>query len=98
MGSWLPGDNDDPLVVSGKAAIGAAVKAGQLARGWPQRWLAIQAGISQPVISRLETGRLNGIRWQMLARIVGVLQHGRGFRLSDPRDKPGSLETDREHR
>jgi predicted transcriptional regulator len=51
--------------------------------GWPQRWLATQAGVSQPMISRLETGRLNGIRWQTLARVVGVLQAGRTFRLPD---------------
>ena len=74
-------DDSDPLVGIGKGALGAAVKAGRLRNGWPQRWLALQAGVSQPVISRLENGRLTGIRWQTLARIIGVIQLGRGFRL-----------------
>ena len=74
-------------MVQGKLAIGAAVKVARRARGWPQRWLALQAGVSQPVISRLETGRLNGIRWQTLARIVGVLQIGRSFAFPLPIDE-----------
>ena len=83
VADWTPAVEDHPLVAVGKQTIGAAVKAGRLRRGWPQRWLAIQAGVSQPMISRLETGRLTGIRWQTLARIVGVLQIGRGFNLPD---------------
>ena len=83
MPSWTPPDDDHPLVALGKQAIGAAVKADRQRLRWPQRWLAFQAGVSQPVISRLESGRLNGIRWQTLARIVGVLQAGSGFRLPD---------------
>ena len=82
----IPPDNDHPLVAVGKQAIGAAVKAGRLRLGWPQRWLASEVGISQPIISRLESGRLNGIRWQTLARIVGVLEIGRGFHLPDLQD------------
>jgi transcriptional regulator with XRE-family HTH domain len=83
MSTRIPPDDDQPLVAVGKQAIGSAVKAGRLRLGWPQRWLATQAGVSQPIISRLESGRLNGIRWQTLARIVGVLQLGRGFHLPD---------------
>ena len=86
MPSWAPRDDHDPIVDLGKAAIGAAVKRGREELGWPQRWLALQAGVSQPVISRLETGRLNGIRWQTLARIVGVVHAGRPFRLPDLQD------------
>jgi hypothetical protein len=84
--SRIAHDDADPLVAVGKGAIGAAVKAGRLRMGWPQRWLAFQAGVSQPVISRLETGRLTGIRWQTLARIVGVIQLKRGFRLPETWD------------
>jgi hypothetical protein len=76
-----PNDNDHPLVALGRQALGAAVREGRLRLGWPQRWLAFQAGVSQPIISRLETGKLNGIRWQTLARVIGVLQAGRGFNL-----------------
>ena len=83
MSNWVPPDHDDPVAAVGRQAIGAAIKAGRLERRSPQRWLAIEAGVSQPVISRLERGQLNGIRWQTLARIVGVLQIGRGLRLPD---------------
>jgi DNA-binding Xre family transcriptional regulator len=83
MSGWTPGNGDHPLVAVGKQAIGEAVKAGRLRLGWPQRWLALQAGVSQPTISRLETGRLSGIRWQTLTRIVGVLQLGGGFYVPD---------------
>jgi len=83
VSNWAPRDNHDPIVDLGKAAIGAVVKRRRVALGWPQRWLATQARVSQPVISRLETGRLNGIRWQTLARIVGVLHAGRAFELPD---------------
>ena len=55
-------DDADPLVGIGKGALGAAVKAGRLRNRWPQRWLAFQAGVSQTTISRLENGRLTGIR------------------------------------
>jgi hypothetical protein len=83
VASWIPPDDDHPVVALGKQAIGSAVRSGRMRLGWPQRWLATQAGVSQPMISRLETGRLNGIRWQTLARVVGVLQAGRTFRLPD---------------
>ena len=96
MGTRVPSDDDDPLVGIGKGALGAAIKAGRLRNNWPQRWLALQAGVSQPVISRLENGRLTGIRWQTLARIVGVVQLGRGFRL--PTDWEWTIHPDRDPR
>lgn len=86
MSTRVAHDDSDPLVGIGKGALGAAVKAGRLRNRWPQRWLAFQAGVSQTTISRLENGRLTGIRWQTLARIVGVIQLGRGFRLPDDWD------------
>jgi transcriptional regulator with XRE-family HTH domain len=86
MTTRVPPDDTDALVGVGKGAIGAAVKAARLRRRWPQRWLAFQAGVDQSIISRLENGKLTGIRWQTLARIVGVLQLGRGFRLPDTWD------------
>ena len=60
------------------------MKSGRLTLGLSQRQLSRRAGLDQSVISRLETGKLNGIRWQTLARLVGVLEAGRPFRF--PRD------------
>jgi DNA-binding Xre family transcriptional regulator len=74
MANWTPKDNDLPFVVLGKQTIGASVRSRRLMLGWSQRGMSRRVGVSQSVISRLETGRLNGIRWQTFARIVGVLQ------------------------
>jgi DNA-binding Xre family transcriptional regulator len=74
MANWTPADNDLPFVVLGKQTIGAGVRSRRLLLGWSQRGMSRRVGVSQSVISRLETGRLNGIRWQTFARIVGVLQ------------------------
>ena len=98
MPSWEPADNHDPIVDLGKAAIGTAVRARRLELGWPQRWLAFQALVSQPVISRLESGKLDGIRWQTLARIVGVLAAGRGLRFPGIEDGPLSSVVDHGYR
>ena len=67
----------------GKLAIGRAVLSGRRTVGVSQRTFGIRAGVSQPVISRLETGRLNGIRWQTLARIVGPLEATGAFRIRE---------------
>src|SRR5262245_17936786 len=83
VSTWTPRDDHDPVVELGKGVLGVALKARRRELGWTQRWLATQVGVSQPLISRLETGRLNGIRWQTLARIIGVLHAGRPFRLPD---------------
>ena len=77
----IPDDDGDVLVVLGKRAIGAAVKDARLARGMSQRQLGRRGRVSQPIISRLETGKLNGIRWQTLASVVGALYAGPAFVL-----------------
>lgn len=71
----------------GKVAIGKAVRSGRRTLGVSQQTFGIHAGVSQPVISRLETGQLTGIRWQTLARIIGLLEAAEAFRL---RGIPGS--------
>ena len=83
VANWTPDDDGSQLVVRGKLAIGAAVKVGRGRLGVSQHTLADHTGVSQPVISRLESGKLNGIRWQTLARIVGVLQAAGAFRIQD---------------
>ena len=86
MADWTPSDDRHLVVVRGKLALGAAVRSSRLAARAPQRRLAELAGISQPIISRLETGRLNGIRWQTLAAIIGVLESSRPFELPGQRE------------
>ena len=81
MADWSPDDDEDAFVRLGKAAIGSAVRSARLEIGVSQRRFAVLLGVSQSVLSRLETGALNGMRWQTLARIVGVIQATRGFRL-----------------
>jgi transcriptional regulator with XRE-family HTH domain len=86
MSNRIPEDDGDAIVRLGKAALGAAVKSARLSLGLSQRQLGSRASVSQPVISRLENGRLNGIRWQTLARIIGVLRvrSGHQFRCDAP--------------
>ena len=84
MANWTPDDDGDPFVRLGKLAIGTEIRTARRTLGVSQHHFAVQLGVSQPVLSRLETGKLNGIRWQTLARIIGVVQANRGFRL--PRD------------
>ena len=84
MSDWTPKDDGAGVVLLGKRVIGAAVRSARLGIGLSQHQLSRRAGLDQSVISRLETGKLNGIRWQTLARLVGVLESGRPFRF--PRD------------
>jgi predicted transcriptional regulator len=67
----------------GKLALGKAIRYGRLSLSVSQNTFGIHAGVSQPVISRLETGRLNGIRWQTLARIIGLLDATGAWRMRD---------------
>jgi len=81
VADWTPRDDREPLVKRGKVALGQAVRYGRRSLGVSQDTFGIHAGVSQPVISRLETGRLNGIRWQTLARVIGLLDAAGVWRL-----------------
>jgi ribosome-binding protein aMBF1 (putative translation factor) len=88
MADWTPRDDGDAFVRLGKIAIGAANRSARLELGVSQRQFSVHVGVSQSVISRLEAGRLSGIRWQTLARIVGVIAAARGFRLPRAETSP----------
>jgi predicted transcriptional regulator len=89
VADWTPHDDGQALVQRGKLAIGQAVRSGRRSLGVSQHTFGIYAGISQQVISRLETGRLTGIRWQTLARIIGLLEAAGAFRLREiPSSRP----------
>jgi len=79
MHNWTDQRAFDALELSGAEAIGAAVRRGRLAAGLSQRQLAWRAGVSQPIISRLESGRLRGMKLRTLARIVAMLEGGLDF-------------------
>ena len=63
----------DPRVPRGLEIIGRAVWEARRRAGLSQRQLGYRAGVHQSTISRLERGRLNGMRLQRLATIVAVL-------------------------
>ena len=58
----------------GLIVIGGIVREARRRRGLTQRQLAWSSTLSQSTISRLETGRLRGMRLFTLAAIIGVLR------------------------
>ena len=62
-----------PEVERGWALIGAAVKRRREGLALTQRDLERRSGISQSAISRLENGRLRGMRWSRFARLVDAM-------------------------
>ena len=79
MNAWTIFDKDDEVVTAGRQVIGAGIRAARLALGLTQRQLGHRALLSQSAISRLETGRLQGLRLRTLARVVGVLHTKPGY-------------------
>jgi transcriptional regulator with XRE-family HTH domain len=70
-------DNDPKSAAQvGRRIIGAAIRDARLGRGMSQRQLAWRSLLAQSTISKLETGRLKGMRLQSLARLFGVLRVG----------------------
>jgi transcriptional regulator with XRE-family HTH domain len=63
----------NPRVRRGLEIIGRAVWEARRRAGLSQRQLGYRAGVHQSTISRLERGRLTGMRLQRLATIVAVL-------------------------
>lgn len=72
---WTAEDRERrfPEVQRGWELIGAAVKRRRFAIRWSQRDLERASGIDQTVISRLENGRLSGLRFSRFARLVAAM-------------------------
>jgi len=68
------------------ALLGGTVRRRRLRHAWSQRDLQSLSGIDQGAISRLENGKLNGLRWQRFARIVDALD-GLEY-AAPPRERP----------
>ena len=74
--AWTAEDRERrfPEVQRGWELIGAAVKRRRLAIRWSQRDLERASGVDQTVISRLENGRLSGLRFSRFARLVASMK------------------------
>jgi len=83
MYAWGLPDDLDRLEEAGARRIAATVLEGRLRRGLSERQLAWRVGLAQSTISRLENGKLRGIRFKRLAAIVAVHSSGPDFRLAD---------------
>ena len=63
----------DQRVLRGLELLGRVVKLRRKQRGVSQRRLEVLSGVDQTIISRLENGKLFGLRWARFARIVEAL-------------------------
>ncbi|MBA3875451.1 MAG: hypothetical protein C0498_00710 [Anaerolinea sp.] len=82
MSPWGDLDKDEASAL-GRVIIGAGIRAGRIRLGMTQVELSLWVGVSQSVISRLETGTTQGVRFRTLARIVGVMEACPGFVFPD---------------
>ena len=73
MPYWVSEDFDE-MALKGMAELGASVRTARVAHGISQAELGWRVGLSQATISRLETGRLRGLRLRKLAAIAGVIR------------------------
>lgn len=73
--------NADPRTARGFELIGGAVRGRRRRLGISQRQLELLSGVDQTVISRLECGRLTGLRWSRFARLVEAVG---GLGVGDP--------------
>ena len=63
----------DPELQLGWEIIGAMVKRRRARLGWSQRDLSRASGLAQSAISRLETGKLSGVRFARFAKLVAAM-------------------------
>src|SRR6185436_14543109 len=70
--AWNPESrfDRDPDVQRGWEIIGLMVKRRRTRIAWSQRDLALACGLAQSAISRLENGRLSGVRFGRFAKLV----------------------------
>ena len=70
--AWTAGDRErwQPDVQRGWEMVGAMVKRRRRVLGWSQRDLQKDSGLAQSSISRLENGKLSGLRFARFAMLV----------------------------
>jgi transcriptional regulator with XRE-family HTH domain len=67
-------DRQPPDDWAARRALGVGVRSARRLKGWSQRELGERARLSQSAVSRLETGTVNGLRYQTLVRVLEVLE------------------------
>jgi len=72
----------DAELQRGWEMVGAMVKRRRTRIGWSQRDLSRACGLAQSAISRLETGKLTGVRFGRFAKLVSAMN---GLDLDAPR-------------
>lgn len=79
-----------------RIAMGVAIREARLSTFMTQRELERRSGVDQSVISRLESGRVIGLRWERLTAVLAALGVTRiEFRQERPRPSglpPSSVE------
>ena len=73
--AWNPEARFDrePDVQRGWEIVGAMVRRRRIRIAWSQRDLASACGLDQSAVSRLETGKLSGVRFSRFARLVAAM-------------------------
>lgn len=97
MRDWSIMDDPPRAIEAGRRQIGAGVRSARLRLQLTQQQLASRVAVTQPTISKLETGRTQGMRFKTLCRLVGILQIGEEYRFPDgpppaTRRLPGSVD------
>jgi transcriptional regulator with XRE-family HTH domain len=73
--AWNPESRSDrdPEVQRGWEIVGRMVKRRRTRIAWSQRDLSRACGLAQSAISRLETGKLSGVRFGRFAKLVAAM-------------------------
>ena len=81
--AWDASKDIEPEVLAGRKIIGAAVRRARLRHALSQRQLGSYVFLDQTTISKLENGKLKGIRFSMLCRVIGTVSRAGAFELPD---------------
>ena len=95
MRYWEFEEDVDEAVEAGLLFIGALVREGRRGRRLTQRELAWGSTLAQSTISKLENGRLRGMRLRTLAAVIGVLRTNKPRVEQDRRAIAGGSSQDR---
>ncbi|MEW5991516.1 MAG: helix-turn-helix transcriptional regulator [Chloroflexota bacterium] len=93
MAPWATIEDRDSAYALGLAIIGSGVRTGRHHAHLTQQQLGWLVGVSQSAISRLETGTIQGLRLQTLARIVAELETRSDYAFQDgPPPQPWEID------
>jgi transcriptional regulator with XRE-family HTH domain len=81
MRDWSVLEDPERAIAAGRRTIGAGVRRARLGLGLTQQQLGWRVGVEQSTISRLETGKTQGMRYATLCRLVGIIQLSPDYRF-----------------